>query len=286
MRHFGVLLALSSAAFLLACGSEVTVTNGLATTSSSSGSSSSGEGNTTGGNPSGTSTGIGEQCGRSDEKLPVISLLKPENQEVSCAALKASLVIGETIVFSAVVVESNESTVVLDSCPPMADCGPSTYYLQLDAPGHYNVAPVGAFVRVSFTLEMPYDICSGALSLTNMSDWAGWPNPVSPDPIIWMAAGRGTYETAPESTFEIEAKALGCYPNEGGCRPKEDFSLRFSSPYGQPLDVPMGTSREWAQAGYGGSHVLTVRNVRSYDDGTCDEDHDWGYWIYGSEMLD
>ncbi len=286
MTRLGVFVTVSSLALAgpLACGGQVTVTSGGATTSSGSDTST-----TTNSNPppttdTTTSTVPDAQCGRTHE-YAVMSLHLPKKQ-LSCLQQGAFLAASHD--FSGRVIESDESGVLLDACVPNTKCTAEIYQLKFTAPGLYNVVPVDAVVRVSFAIELPkVGKCLVSMSIVNLPTWAGLSNPITPDPIIWMAGGRGTYVPAPEAPFDVEAVPLGCYPNEPpGCRPKEDFVLRFSSPNAEPLDVPMGVSHQWVQAGFGGSHVLTVRNLRSFDTGECDNDSNWGYYIYGSEMLD
>jgi len=214
-----------------------------------------------------------------------MALHTPENEVWSCESFNETK--QGALGFDARVIESYEGGVTLDACPPNADCLPWIYKLQFAAPYLYNVIPLNAFVRVSVAVDVPWG-CAHAVSVVNVPEWGGYPNPVSPDPVLWLAGADGTYAAAPNSPFSVEAQALGCYPNEEpGCGKKEDYVLWFKSPNtSEVLDVHMGQEREWVQAGYGGAHVLTVKNLRSYETGWCDDYWNWGYFIYGSGMLD
>ena len=291
MRSLRIIVTLSSVTLsgLLACGSQVTFTNGAAaTTGSSSSSSGTSSPPSTVEPPTTTNTSTpttpGGQCGRTNDTFQMM-LFSPEKMVWSCQAFEETQQGAHS--FNAQVTQSSEGHLLLDACPPNADCLPMTYELHFGAPYLYNVVPLNAFVRVSVAVGIPWG-CEHALSIVNIPEWGGVKNPVTPAPILWLAGADGTYAAAPNSPFSVDAEALNCYPNEQpGCGPKEDFVLWFKSEYSsEALNVPMGETREWIQAGYGGSHVLTVHNLRSYETGWCDDYWNWGYYIYGSEMLD
>jgi len=43
--------------------------------------------------------------------------------------------------------------------------------------------------------------------------------------------------------------------------------------------VSMGEQAEWVLANPNSNQYVTVRNLRSYVSGACDDDGNWAYWV-------
>ena len=188
-----------------------------------------------------------------------------------------------TVQIEGSVVSSFPDGFTIDSCAPNMDCAaPMISEFYYYANGLQTYVPVGSFVRVSLSIEMPWG-CEQRIVVRNMPSWEGVPNPVGQGQELYLAAADGTLEELPEAPFTIDAIGLGCYPNAPSCgEPADDFVLEFRSnedPGAIPLALLMGQQTDWHLAMPGSSQHMSVRNLRSYVSGVCDDYWNWSYWI-------
>ena len=287
-------LALLGAMVVMACGNEVVVlSDGDGGSSTTPPSTSSGHGGGTGGTGNGGAGATGGTggtggmggspgCGRSYDGFDM-QLVTFDQTVWGCYAPEGTAAGYQEI--EGQVVELLENGIVLDSCPPNADCIPMLNFLSFWALDLYNPVPFGAFVRVSVQVDQPWG-CTHQLMIENLPSWGGLPNPVYPGEMLYLAAADGAPAALPGAPFEISPVALGCFPNaEPNCGYEEDYALRFSSPFGEPIDVYMGELWDWYLQSSDLQYLL-VRNLRSYETGWCDDYWNWGYWVSGGLMLD
>lgn len=191
---------------------------------------------------------------------------------------------GGQLELDGLVMESYPNGLIIDSCPPTMDCAaPMISEFYFDAPGLETWVPVGAFVRVIISVEMPWG-CEQRVVVRNQPQWDGVPNPVSMGRELYLAAADGTFATMQGMPFEIGVQGLGCYPGAPGCggEPTDDYLFEFrskSDPGADALVLGMGQQAEWKLAGPDGSQYMTVRNLRSYASGMCDDYWNWAYWM-------
>ncbi|MBI5533351.1 MAG: hypothetical protein HY898_11580 [Deltaproteobacteria bacterium] len=166
----------------------------------------------------------------------------------------------------------------LDSCPPDMDCMPM--YSTISIPGSYPLLLGGGFVTLYLEVDQPWG-CAQRMLLMSLPIWGGEPNPNGGGTSMIFAGADGTYETFPDSPFQINPIGLGCYPGAGSCggEPTDDYVLRFVHPSdATEVTVAMGEMQSWMwsneQPGY-----WAVHNLRSYSSGACDDYWNWAYRI-------
>jgi hypothetical protein len=182
-----------------------------------------------------------------------------------------------SVEFEAAVVSGDSNGWTLDLCSPAADCLPEYAKLGVAAADLYVYLPVGGYVRVRADVEQPWG-CTQMLQIDNISSWDGSPNPVAKGDFLWLAAADGTPTAFEGAPFTVTQIAQGCYPNEPpGCGPHEDYTLLFADAKnsGKSAVVAMG------QLGYleTSSEYWSIRNLRSFETGNCDDYWNWGYWL-------
>jgi hypothetical protein len=181
----------------------------------------------------------------------------------------------------AAVLESAPDLLVLDSCPPNAWCEPELNFLSLNAPGLTAAIPPGTFVELFVQVEMPWG-CIHRIVIRNLPEWGGEPNPNFPGQRLWLVASDGFPDSPPATPFDVDKVPLGCYPGEPSCgMPKDDFVFTFRSQLDptSTLELAMGETRDWQLNGPNGPILWTVRNLRSFESGYCDDYWNWAYWL-------
>jgi hypothetical protein len=181
------------------------------------------------------------------------------------------------VVLEGAVVDGDSGGWTIDTCSPAADCIPSYAKITASAPELFVYLPIGTYVRVRVDVEQPWG-CTQMIQIDNMSSWDGFPNPAWSGDFMWLAGADGTSETFAEAPFSISPIAQGCYPNEPpGCGPHEDYQLQFSDAVSPAMSVvvPMGQTTFLN----GAKEYWTIRNLRSFESGNCDDYWNWGYWV-------
>lgn len=188
---------------------------------------------------------------------------------------------GQLIEFTGELISQTIGTLVIETCPPTADCPSIPYTISLKAQGlSLPTMPKGVYMKVSAQFQQGW-ACVSQLLIQNAPSWAGVPNPNSQDEFVWFAGADGTTDVLPGSPFVIEPQALGCYPDAPpDCGPKDDYQLLFTSLAipGYTKAVSMGNTIEWALKDPNGRFLL-IRNLRSYSSGFCDDYWNWAYWM-------
>ena len=171
----------------------------------------------------------------------------------------------------------------IDLCSPTADCMPMLVTFTTRAPGlDLRTLPKGSYVTAHVKLTHGWG-CTSSIVLTSVADWFGVKNPVDGGGHTYFVASDGSLDAA-GSPFKVERVALGCKvgaPSCGGGAP-DDYRLQFVAP-SMSLEVPMGETRFPIVLAPG--ETLTVRNLRSYESGACDDSWNWAYWAVRSETL-
>jgi hypothetical protein len=173
------------------------------------------------------------------------------------------------------VVKSATNTVVLDTCPPNADCMASFTTLDVKANGIAMQIPTGAFVHVRYELLPAWMGCNERVTIENVPSWGGLANPVSSGQELYLVGTDGTSEAPDDVPFTVSSEPLGCFPgapSQGQSAP-ENYVLIFEAA-GQSTPVPMGQTAVVNVE----SQVLTVRNQRSFVSGNYDDYWDWSWW--------
>lgn len=188
------------------------------------------------------------------------------------------------------VIETGADYMVIDSCPPNADCAPMINYLYVSSPGLVLQTPTGVFVDLSILIDYPMG-CSQTLFMRNLPEWGGVSNMGWPAPTLWLAGSDGSTTTLDGSPFWIEPEALGCYPNPepSPCGVPEDYALRFLQAQGPGTPGPllyMGESALLSVTDQGQYANWQVRNLKSFETGYCDDYWNWGYYVAFSWPLD
>ncbi|GAC1353395.1 MAG: hypothetical protein NVSMB47_05500 [Polyangiales bacterium] len=171
----------------------------------------------------------------------------------------------------------------IDTCSPTADCTPMLVTFTLRAPGlDLRTLPKGSYVTAHLRFTHSW-ACTSSIVLTSVADWYGVKNPVDGGGHTYFVASDGNLDAA-GSPFKVERVALGCKPGAPSCGggAPDDYRLQFIAP-SMSLEVPMGETRFPIVLAPG--ETLTVRNLRSYVSGACDDSWNWAYWAVRSETL-
>ena len=205
-------------------------------------------------------------------------IFRPDGTEWGCGAGPGAD--QSDLDLTATVWESSSTTLVLDVCPPAADCDASHFTVQFDEPPTPVAIPPWTHVRLRARMGFwgPWSVCEHAISIVNVPVWDGDDNPTAGDDRLWLAAADGTDGTLDGSPFTIERVQLACeLEDDGLCGLPGIFAMRFvpEDAPGSAVTVPMG-----------GAESLTLpeldvvaRNLRSYETGFCDDYWNWGYWV-------
>jgi hypothetical protein len=278
MRSLGALGVALLAAFAAACGSEVTIYHQPAGGNGGAGgttpTSSTTNPTTTETSPTSSGTGGGPSCVRTHDWFE----MQLDDYEGLTWGCEGGAVEEGTNTLAGQVVESFDAGLVLDSCPPNADCMPMLSKLGFSAPGLFNPVPQGAFVAVTVRVEMPWG-CSHELLIVNLPTWAGMPNPVDSTAKAYLLAADGAPEAPPGSPITVKAEPAGCSSGEEG----DDYRLHFStSQPNEDLILLMGQSEVWeVDAGL----FMQGRNLRSFETGYADDTFDWGYYLVDLQLV-
>lgn len=147
--------------------------------------------------------------------------------------------------------------------------------------------PQGAFVNIRLKVDHPWG-CTQQIEITNLAEWGGVANPYGKQKLIYLSAADGIAETVTGSDLLVHKQALGCINNGSDCGggPADMYTLYFGaiwmSSLGMP--VPMGTTSPWLFNGMDGDQMLTVRNLRSYSSGMCDDYWNWAWYVTQAAM--
>lgn len=266
---------------LMGCGGNVEVSTGGGGAGGGTGGGVGGVGGSggTGGSVGGTGGVGGSHCDSGPPSGFSMNIVTPEGAVWDCAAFMESQT--GTLSFNAAVVKSDLNLLVVDACSPAADCVPFLYTLQFDAPGLGVFAPIGTYVHVEASVDIPWG-CYERLMITNIPSWDGMPNPVQPDNQLWLAATDGAVEMFDDAPFKVDKIKLDCGPTTGGCGGDPGkFDLRFT-----PVDDPGGavvvTTAETKTMSLIDTPVAAVKNLRSFESGACDDYWNWAYWVQPS----
>lgn len=170
------------------------------------------------------------------------------------------------------VLEASAYGMVIDSCPPDADCMPMVSMLALDAPWIFQTLLPGAFVEVTVLVEIPSE-CSHELLIRNLPSWGGAPNPVDPASKVYLLAADGVAAAPPNSPITVSSEIAACSSGEEG----DDHQLRFSNAQAsEDLVIPMGEAGLWElETG----QFLLGKNLRSFETGNTDDHGNWAYYL-------
>lgn len=175
--------------------------------------------------------------------------------------------------------------VLLDTCPPNADCDGSTLHvLQVGATGLFlQGLSVGQFVQVDIQVDYPWG-CSQSLLVRNLPFWGGLESSGGSLPWVVVAGADGVSSAPEGAPFSIDAVALGCVGVDQGCGIEDDFRLDFTTPSGT-VPVHQGET-SWINLPDEPMAGLVVRNLRSFETGWCDDYWNWGWWAAFQYGLD
>ena len=171
----------------------------------------------------------------------------------------------------------------IDSCPPNADCMPMVSNLNYSAPGLTQNIPIGTYIEVHAEISGGcFGACVRSLEIWNLPQWGGVPNPSWPNPSLWFAAVDGTVEQQLSAQpFLVDTKALNCYPGGQNCGAQQDDFVLHVSETASPqnaVDVPMGQNAQLVTGASSTPDYFTVRNLRSYESGVCDDGCNYAWW--------
>jgi hypothetical protein len=179
---------------------------------------------------------------------------------------------------------------LLDSCPPNADCTEQPSKLSVTAPGVYINVPPGTFVQIHVSIYPTKGSCSRRIQVKNLPSWGGEPNPVQSGELLWFFGADGDTSGFPDTPILATAEALGCFPDDpAGCGGHDSYVWHFqpATNLKEPgVIVPMGETRSWSGYEAGQLQELVFRNLRSHSSGLCDGPVDYAFWMTHADPLD
>lgn len=177
--------------------------------------------------------------------------------------------------------------IVIDTCPPNADCVASPSTLTVVAPIlPATLVPAGAFVRLHYTVVTTVAPGFGAspngtgsyVLIENLPTWGGVPNPVEGNQRIWFAGF--TFDGAGELPAALES-APYLLDDAGACDHlgTSIHSTGLTMPGASRVVIPLGEQRSFDVAGERAGHYLfqSLTNVTAPDGRSNLE-----YWLSGS----
>jgi hypothetical protein len=171
------------------------------------------------------------------------------------------------------VVKTTKNTFVLDTCPPNADCMASFMTVSVAAKGLELWVPMNAFVEVEHVLQGAWGFCTSRSSVRNVPSWGGMKNTVSGSTQVYFAGTEGQLQHS-GAPFAVKSVPLGCGGGPSCGQPADDYALSFNVGPGAPGKlVKMGTQTTLMTP-----MPMTVRNLRSFVSGMCDDYWDWAWW--------
>ncbi len=182
-----------------------------------------------------------------------------------------------------IVTKTSPNTIVVDSCPPDADCIPMLSSISVHANGLALSIPIGRIVSVDYLgpspIQQTFAPCSNQLIIQSVGDWGGAHDPMG-DGYLYVAAVDGSYTAPTGMPFKVALAKIACSTYKqglgGGPVPAGDYALRFySTPSYTNVTVPMGSTDFLVTK----PQKLHVHNLRSYQDGGTDSYWNWAYWV-------
>jgi len=222
-------------------------------------------------------TGLPSVCVEPTDTVTV-SIARFNGMNAGCATAQTMGNGVFTTSFNAKIVSGiNGGHIVLDECPPNANCGQELSKLDISASGiSVGVLPLGAYVEVRLVVHNDAILgCRATLQLKNLPSWAGAPNPWNQASVVVLAASNAD-EALPDGGYEISRVRLGCYPEQPtSCGPKDDDVYRVVvGPKITYVDMGM-----WAPVS---ASPLTwgFSNLQSFTTGLCDDPPHAAYLLF------
>jgi hypothetical protein len=268
----------------LGCGGSVSGGNGAAGSGGSAGSSGGGGtpavgGAPSGGAPSGGGGGTGIACGQTHDSFSVV-MKSDVHTAPQCDFSPTPNVWHET----GQVVKSDLNTFVIDTCPPDANCMPMQATFSFEAAGLSLYVPNGALIDVDYVITpVPFG-CDTHIAIRNVPTWGGVSNPISAGNEIYLAVAEGTVQPPAGIPLDVTTQPLGCGKTQGcNLQPADDYALAVST----GLDVPatligMGSAATLSLS----NQALSMRNLRSYESGACENYGDWAWYAVNLPPLE
>lgn len=251
---------------LAACSGSVEV--------STSGSGGSGGGQTSTGTVTATtSTGTGGTCARTTDSF---SFTLTNGTSLDCSGSMPGQ--SAQTHLEAQVSSSTPTSMLLETCPPNADCGgDTTASFQVNSPGFTFNIPAGTFVQIDVRIDYPWG-CAQTILVRNLPTWGGLPSPYSNLPLTFFAGSDGAVGALDGTPFSVTNVALGCDGTNMGCGIADDHRLDVGGLSGPPMPVYQGNTAQIHVLDSGEERLLSFRNLRSFETGWCDDYWNWAWW--------
>ena len=216
-------------------------------------------------------------CGRTDGAASVVVHL-PDGSEVSCnhSTDGGPGSMPQPGVWTGRVTGSDATSLAVEVCAAGAGCVPNTLRVEARAPGLDLSQFPRAWVRVRAEVSR-FRVCQQTLEITTADPTDGSPSQ-SPGGQLLLAVvdGGAAFAGAP---YVVDRVPLGCSSERAcGSPAPDDYAFDFKSASGADasLRVYMGETATWTSGG----KPFTVRNLRSFQSGDCDDYWNWAYTIY------
>jgi hypothetical protein len=174
---------------------------------------------------------------------------------------------------------NSKTAVSLVACPEEAGCNGTVLALTVNSEDLAIPLVPGAFVSIEALVEKTEAACSQSLAITNLPALGAVANPVTTEPILWLAGADGTL-TTPASSVLAVAVAPGCGADGDPGIVDDKLSFTFAGAGSEPttVDLPMGMPHTIQAAGGGGWVLLDLRSFHRASAPLGDA-RDFAYWV-------
>ncbi len=261
---------------LTGCGSVVTeeTSSSSAGTSGTTGSGAGGSSTTSSSDVTTGSGGAGGACSAPGETLEIL-LTTSDGTTYGCGGEPKEGNID--LVLKGQVHMISPGVMVLDTCPPSANCLPNLVTFTVKAEKFVLSLPEAAYVELHLNVETQ-EGCGAKVLVTSLPEWGGVPNPIADIGPLLLAASDGYQSTFPEAPFGMDTQSVCIMGPAGGA---EAFAFRFFAAGEAPgtgVLVPQGANVSWSVP-FQKHGPLMIRNLRSFDSGFEDDYWTWSYLI-------
>lgn len=182
------------------------------------------------------------------------------------------------------VVATSPTTFEISSCPSGAVCDEQSTLFTVDALGLdvSTVLPVGALVHVHYKKACGWG-CGNDIAVTSLDAWGGYTNAAPAQAGLYLAADDGGGSVS-EMPYRVNRVLLDCdmFPKGSVCSENPGlYKMEFDFDDASWVVVRMGEERSTSYR----QGSLSIRNLRSFETGYCDDYTNWAHWVVNAGTL-
>jgi hypothetical protein len=176
------------------------------------------------------------------------------------------------------------NTFEVSGCPANAICDEQSTLFTVDALGLdvSSALPLGALVHVHYKRACGYG-CTNDIAVTSLDSWGGYVNAAPAKSGLYLAADDGGGSMS-EMPYRVNRILLPCdmFPKGSVCSENPGlYKMEFDFDDASWVVVSMGEERP---APYR-QGLFSIRNLRSFETGYCDDYTNWAHWVVNADTL-